>query len=75
MKAYDVGLQTNISILDFSKVFDTVLYTKLLSKMGEYEIRGRINNELNIFLTNRKMKDVVERDQYDEMTVDFKVQS
>jgi hypothetical protein len=38
-KAYDVGLQTDIATLDFSKAFDTVS-TKLLSKMGDYGIPG-----------------------------------
>jgi hypothetical protein len=52
-KAHDVGLQTDIATLDFSKAFDTVP-TKLLSKMGDYGILGYIN-WLILFLVNRYM--------------------
>jgi len=70
MKAYDAGLQTDVAILDFSKAFDTVPHKKLLSKMDSYGIRGPINNWLNMFLTHRKMKAVVEGEQSEEVTVD-----
>ena len=70
MKAYDAGLQTDVAILDFSKAFDTVPHTKILSKMDSYGIRGPINNWLNMFLTHRKMKAVVEGKQSEEVTVD-----
>jgi hypothetical protein len=53
-------LQTDVAILDFSKAFDTVPHKKILSKMDSYGIRGPINNWLNMFLTHRKMKAVVE---------------
>jgi hypothetical protein len=70
MKAYDVGLQTDVAILDFSKAFDAVPHQKLLSKMDSYGIPGPIHNWLNIFLTHRKMKVVVEGEQSVEVTVD-----
>ncbi|VDI11554.1 Hypothetical predicted protein [Mytilus galloprovincialis] len=70
VKAFDAGLQTDIAILDFSKAFDTVPHNKLLSKMGEYGIRGQLNNWLNMFLTQRKMKVVVEGEQSEEVKVD-----
>ncbi|VDI34940.1 Hypothetical predicted protein, partial [Mytilus galloprovincialis] len=70
MKAFDAGLQTDIAILDFSKAFDTVPHNKLSSKMGEYGIRGQLNNWLNMFLTQRKMKVVVEGEQSEEVKVD-----
>ena len=70
MKAYDAGLQTNVAILDFSKAFDTVPHKKLLSKMDSYGIRGPINNWLNMFLPQRKMKAVVEGEQSEEVAVD-----
>ena len=70
MKAFDAGLQTDIAILDFSKAFDTVPHNKLLSKMEEYGIRGPLNNWLNMFLTQRKMKVVVEGEQSEEVKVD-----
>ena len=57
MKSYDAGLQMDIVvILDFSKAFDTSPHKKLLSKMGDYGIRGPIYNRQNIFSTNKKMK-------------------
>jgi hypothetical protein len=49
----DAGLQMDIVvILDFSKAFDTAPHKKLLSKMGDYGIRGPIYNRQNIFSTN-----------------------
>jgi phosphomannomutase len=36
-------------------------------KFGDYGIRGPINNWLNMFLANRKMKVVVEREQSREV--------
>jgi hypothetical protein len=50
--------------------FDTVPHKKLLSKMDLYGIRGPINNWLNMFLTHRKMKVVVEGEQSVDVTVD-----
>ena len=70
MKAFDAGHQIDVAILDFSKAFDTVPHKKLLSKMEAYGIRGDINNWLNMFLTQRKMKVVVEGEQSEEVTVD-----
>jgi hypothetical protein len=45
-----------IVIIDFSKGFDTVPHIKLLSEIGDYGIGEPINNWLNMFLMNRKMK-------------------
>ena len=56
MKSYDAGLQIDITIIDFSKGFDTVPHIKLLSEIGDYGICEPINNWLNMFLMNRKMK-------------------
>ena len=38
-------------------------------KFGDYGIRGPINNWLNMFLANRKMKVVVEREQSSEVII------
>ena len=46
-------------VLDFSKAFDTVLHGKLLHKMQLYSVDGKINSWLRDFLTNKKMKEVV----------------
>ena len=69
MKAYDAGLQTDVAILDFSEAFDTVPHKNLLSKMDSYGLREPINNWLNMFLTHRKMKAVVEGEQSEEVAV------
>ena len=61
-------------ILDFSKAFDTVPHGKLLHKMKlslyMYGVDGNINSWLSDFLTNRKMKVVVDGEESDSVTVD-----
>jgi hypothetical protein len=63
MKSYDAGLQTDVAILDFSKAFDTVPHNKLLHKLDDYGVRGSINRWLEMFLTQRKMKVVIDGDE------------
>lgn len=70
MKEYDKGNQTDVAILDFSKAFDTVPHKKLLHKLEQYGIEGCILAWLKDFLTNRKMKTVVEGEKSDDVKVD-----
>ena len=70
MKSYDAGLQTDVAILDFSKAFDTVPHNKILHKLDDYGVRGSINRWLEMFLTQRKMKVVIDGDESEEATVD-----
>ena len=70
MKSYDAGLQTGVVTLDFSKAFDTVPHNKLLHKFDDYHVRGSINRWLEMFLTQRKMKVVIDGDVSKEATVD-----
>ena len=70
MKSYDAGLQTDVAILDFSKAFDTVPHNKLLHKLDDYGVRGSINRWLEMFLTQRKMKVVINGNESEEATVD-----
>ena len=70
MKEYDKGNQTDVAILDFSKAFDTVPHKKLLHKLEQYGIEGSILAWLKDFLTNRKMKTVVEGEKSDDVKVD-----
>lgn len=70
MKSYDAELQTDVAILDFSKAFDTVPHNKLLHKLDDYGVRGSINRWLEMFLTQRKMKVVIDGDESEEATVD-----
>ena len=70
MKSYDAGLQTDVVTLDFSKAFDTVPHNKLLHKFDDYHVTGSINRWLEMFLTQRKMKVVIDGDVSKEATVD-----
>jgi hypothetical protein len=70
MKSYDAGLHTDVAILVFSKAFDTVPHNKLLHKLDDYGVRGSINRWLEMFLTQRKMKVVIDGDESEEATVD-----
>ena len=67
---FDTGSQIDMIILDFSKAFDTVPHSKLLHKMKLYGVDGNINSWLSDFLTNRKMKVVVDGEESDSVTVD-----
>jgi hypothetical protein len=57
---FDINLQTDIAILDFSKAFDTVPHNKLLHKLEVYGIRGILYQWIKSFLCYRKMRVVVE---------------
>jgi hypothetical protein len=70
MKSYHAGLQTDVAFLDFSKAFNTVPHNKLLHKLDDYGVRGSINRWLEMFLTQRKMKVVIDGDESEEATVD-----
>ena len=50
---YDLGSQTDIAILDFSKAFDTVPHDKLLHELDAYGIRGPLLSWIKAFLCNR----------------------
>ena len=67
---FDTGSQIDMIILDFSKAFDTFPHSKLLHKMKLYCIDDNINSWLSDFLTNRKMKVVVDGEESDLVTVD-----
>ena len=64
------GHQIDIAILDFSKAFDTVPHTKLLKKVESYGINGPILNWLEMFLTKRHMKVVVDGVSSEPVSVD-----
>ena len=58
--SFDTGTQTDMAVLDFSKAFDTVPLSKLLTKLSHYGIGGSILEWLNKFLTGRTMKVVLD---------------
>ena len=41
-KNLDEGLQTNVTLLDFSKTFDKVDHAYLIHKLNFYGIRGKL---------------------------------
>ena len=52
--------QTDVVVLDFSKAFDVVPHQRLLYKLDHYGIRGTTLIWIQIFLTNRTQKVVVD---------------
>jgi hypothetical protein len=60
MKSFDVKKQTDLVILDSSKAFDTVPHKKLLHKLNNYGIDGKINKWIENFLTQRQQRVIVE---------------
>ena len=49
-----MGKQTDLNLIDFSKAFDKVAHEKLLLKLHQYGIRGDTLNWIKDFLDNRK---------------------
>ena len=70
MKQYDSKKQTDLAILDFSKAFDTVPHQKLLYKLKNYGIDGKINIWIESFLTKRKQQAVIDGECSDSCSVD-----
>jgi hypothetical protein len=60
MKTFDLKLQTDLVILDFSKAFDAVPHKKLLHKLNSYGIIGTTHKWLGQFLTARKHQVVID---------------
>jgi hypothetical protein len=60
MKTFDLKLQTDLVILDFSKAFDAVPHKKLLHKLNSYGINGTTHKWIGQFLTVRKHQVVID---------------
>ena len=56
----DRGDQSDMVILDFSKVFDRVPHRRLLQKLHHYGIRGHLHSWITSFLTARSQNIIVE---------------
>ena len=67
--SFEKEIQTDVAILDFSKAFDTVPHTKLLDKLHSYGIQGSLHDWIRVFLTQRKMRVVVEGQYSDDAAV------
>lgn len=70
MTSFDRGRQVDMAILDFSKAFDTVPHKKLLHKLEQYGIVGPLHTWLTGFLTNRRMRVVLDGVCSEATTVD-----
>ena len=49
-KKMQTGIQTDLTLLDFSKAFNKVAHKKLISKLHFYGIRGKISSWVKDFL-------------------------
>ena len=52
-KNMQIGKQTDLILLDFSKAFDKVAHEKLISKLHFYRIRGKTLRWVTDFLDSR----------------------
>ena len=68
-KNIQMGKQTDLILLDFSKAFDKVAHEKLLLKLHQYGIRGDTLNWIKDFLDNRKQTVVINGINSDEVPV------
>ena len=70
MQNFDNKKQTDLIILDFSKAFDTVPHNKLLFKLNNYGIDGKMNNWIQSFLTQREQQVIIEGESSSPCSVD-----
>ena len=68
-KNMQLGKQTDLILLDFSKAFEKVAHEKLLLKLHQYGIRGDPLNWIKDFLDNRKQTVVINGISSDEVPV------
>ena len=68
-KNMQMGKQTDLILLDFSKAFDKVAHEKLILKLHQYGIRGDTLNWIKDFLNNRKQTVVINGINSDEVPV------
>ena len=68
-KNMQMGKQTDLILLDFSKAFDKVAHKKLILKLHQYGIRGDTLNWIKDFLDNRKQTVVINGINSDKVPV------
>ena len=61
--------QTDVILLDFSKAFDKVNHSKLLWKLHNYGIRGKVLSWIQAFLGNRSQRVVIDGEDSDSTPV------
>ena len=69
----NVGKQTDIILLDFSKAFDKVNHSKLLWKLHQYGIRGQVLGWVRAFLGSRSQRVVLDGEESESIPVTFGV--
>ena len=65
-----LGLQTDVCVLDFSKAFDKVGHIRLVEKLRWYGINGHTNNWIQNFLQDRTQSVVVQGASSGDVSVD-----
>lgn len=60
---------TDVVLLDFSKAFDKVNHSKLLWKLHQYGIRGKVLSWIRAFLGNRSQRVVIDGEESDSIPV------
>ena len=64
-----IGHQIDVTILDFSKAFDTVPHKRLLGKLKLYGISGEVHKWISNFLVGRKQSVMVDGARSEERQV------
>ena len=67
------GKQTDVILLEFSKAFDKASHSKLLWKLRQYCIRGKVLSWIQTFLGNRSQRLVIDGEQSDSIPVNLGV--
>ena len=73
LHSLDRKRQVDVAILDFSKAFNTIPHRRLLHKLHEYGIQGHLHTWITNFLTQRKMRVVIDVTSSNETMVDSSV--
>ena len=60
VKGLEKGKQFDLAVLDFSKAFDKVPHSRLLSKLDHYGIRGNTLTWIKAFLSDRTQRVIVD---------------
>ena len=63
------GKQADVILLDFSKAFDKVNHSKILRKLHQYGIRGKVLSWIQTFLGNRSQWVVIDGEESDSIPV------
>ena len=61
------GQQTDVFVMDFAKAFDKVCHSVLVHKLHHNGIRGKVNQWIKSWLTDRKQVIVVEGETTDSI--------